>query len=169
MGNADFGVSRGAFGRLEIGSVFDGSSRGCGFPIGSGIFGEAMDRPAFLERILGVTAEVEGLKVIGFVVGPTTKLLGEGFGAGAGMYGCLRPLGSVTIGTLRGAEDGVTSPLDSPVNLGISSQLDATEGPTYAGLSGGPGIIVGGEGLRLEPFSFTRIVGFRLGPVDVVA
>lgn len=126
---AEVGISRGAFDKFEIRSVFDGSSRGCGFPIGSGAFGEAMDRPALLERILGVTVGVGGLKAIGFVVGPTMKLVGEGLGAGAGMYGCLRPLGSDTTGTLRGAEGGVTVPLDSPVNLELSSQLDATEGP----------------------------------------
>ena len=41
------------FDRFGVGSVFGSSIMGCGFPIGSGIFGEAIDRPAFLERILG--------------------------------------------------------------------------------------------------------------------
>ena len=61
----------------------------------------------------------------------------------------------------------MTIPFDSPVNLGLSSQLDAIEGRTWADVSGGPGIIVGGGGFRLEPLSFTTIVGFRLGPEDV--
>ena len=103
---------------------------GRGVPIGSGIFGEAIDRPAFLERILGVTVEEGGLNVIGFVIGPTMRLAEGGFGAGAGMYGCLRPLDSVTTGILRGAGDGVRIPLDSPTILGLSSQLDEIEGPT---------------------------------------
>lgn len=71
----------------------------------------------------------------------------------------MRPLGSDTIGIFRGEEDGVRIPLDSPMNLGLSSQFDEIGGPAYAGLSGGPVIIVGGGGLRPEPFSFRMMVG----------
>src|SRR5258708_38549776 len=58
-------------------------------------------------------------------------------GAGAGMYGCLSLLDSETEGALLVGDDGVRIPLDSPMNLGLSSQLEAVwpPGGVIAGLS----------------------------------
>ncbi len=50
------------------------------------------------------------------------------FGAGAGMYGCLRPPDSETAGTLLGGGEGLRIPFDSPTYLGLSSQLEAVKG-----------------------------------------
>src|SRR5215467_6236851 len=62
-------------------------------------------------------------------MGPTTTLGGVIFGAGDGMYGCLNPPDSDTEGIFLGARDGVSIPLDSPMNCGLASQfVDAVVG-----------------------------------------
>ena len=59
------------------------------------------------------------------LIGPTITLAGTFFGAGLGMYGCLRPPDSETTGILLGGDEGLSMPFDSPKYLGLSSQLDA--------------------------------------------
>lgn len=78
-------LAGGILDRSGIGSVFGGSLMFWGLPMGADAFGEAIDRPGFLERILGWTVAVGGLRMTGFVAGPTTKPEEADFGAGDGM------------------------------------------------------------------------------------
>ena len=59
------------------------------------------------------------------VIGPTITLGGTVFGAGAGMYGVFSPPDSETEGAFLVGAEGVRIPRDSPMNLGLSSQLEA--------------------------------------------
>lgn len=122
-----------------------GGSRLVGLALEAPGLGDAIDRPAVLGRILGGAVVEGGLGVTGLVMGPT-MMFGI-FGAGAGMYGCLRPPDSDTAGAFRGAGDGVRIPVDSPLNLGLSSQLDETGVVEYPGRSV-DGTIMGGGGVR---------------------
>ena len=105
--------------------IFGGSTLGGGLALNAPGLGEAIGRPVVLDRIFGGTVAEGGLGVTGLFVGPT-MMLGIIFGAGEGMYGCLRPPDSDTAGAFRGEGEGVRIPVDSPLNLGLSSQLDET-------------------------------------------
>src|SRR6266568_3879881 len=67
-------------------------------------------------------------------IGPTITLGGGIRGAGTGMLGCVSPPDSeVKRATFLGKGEGVRTPVDSPTNLGLSSQAEAEE--TTIGLS----------------------------------
>lgn len=94
----------------------------------------------------------------GGFIAPTMTLGGMFLVAGAGIYGCFSPPDSETGGIFRGGGEGVRILLDSPVNLGLSSQLELVEGAspvfsllfgveTAIGFSRGLSIIMGGFGL----------------------
>lgn len=88
-----------------------------------------MDR-AFLGDACGVSGgRIKGrIGIEGGFIAPTMTLGGVLFGAGAGMYGCFSPPDSETEGVLLGGGEGVRIRLDSPVNLGLSSQFELVEG-----------------------------------------
>src|SRR5947199_8049747 len=94
-------------------------------------------------------------------MGPAITLGWVVLGAGAGMYGCLNPPESETVGAFR-VDDGVRLPFDSPMNCGLSSQLAADDigvletASFSAALSGR---IRGGIGILLEPLTPTTIIG----------
>src|SRR5438046_7748572 len=94
-------------------------------------------------------------------MGPAITLGWVVLGAGAGMYGCLNPPESETVGAFR-ADDGVRMPFDSPMNCGLSSQLAADDFGVLetACFSGAlSGTISGGIGILSEPLSQTTDVG----------
>ena len=105
-----FESTGGVSGRGLVTSELDG-----GLALGGGPLGRLVGRGG-RGRILGIE---------GFVIGPTITLGGTILVAGAGMYGCFSPPESETAGALLGGDDGVRIPLDSPMNLGLSSQLEA--------------------------------------------
>src|SRR6266480_4167374 len=109
-GLTGFGSTGGVSGRGLVTSELDG-----GLVLGGGPLGMLVGRGG-RGRILGIER---------FVIGPTITLGGTILGAGAGMYGCFSPPESETAGALLGGDDGVKIPLDSPMNLGLSSQHDA--------------------------------------------
>jgi hypothetical protein len=87
--------------------------RGVGLAVGTGFLGRPVVRGG-----RGMIFGGEGL-----VMGPTMTLGGIIFGAGAGMYGVFRPPESETEGAFLVGAEGVRIPRDSPMNLGLSSQL----------------------------------------------
>lgn len=94
-------------------------------------------------------------------MGPAITLGWVVLGAGAGMYGCLNPPESETVGAFR-ADDGVRMPFDSPMNCGLSSQLAADDFGVLetACFSGAlSGTISGGIGILSEPLSPITIAG----------
>lgn len=112
------GLSGGEVCGRGIARSVDGSG---GDVIGGGIagwadvFGDGV-RGVGLAVIFGSVDGTASLGGLGEVIGPTTTLGGVGFGAGAGMYGCLSPPESDTIGTFLGGGEGVRIPFDSPMN-----------------------------------------------------
>ncbi len=105
------------------------------------------------------------------LIGPKITLGGTFFGAGLGMYGCFRPLGSYTVGIFLGGEDGLRIPFDSPKYFGLSSQLEivGVDVLDSAGLSNGLSSFIENEvpGL-LSGFGATMIDGRDDTPVDDV-
>lgn len=92
---------------------------------------------------------------------------GIALGAGAGMYGCRSPLEEDTGGALRGGADGVKIPLDSPMNCGLSSQLDAVGlGVSWKAVIFLSGVTSGGNIIFSELESARTIGGLTLGDCD---
>src|SRR5436305_14141852 len=94
-------------------------------------------------------------------MGPAITLGWVVLGAGAGMYGCLNPPESETVGAFR-ADDGVRTPFDSPMNCGLSSQLAAgdlgvLETACFSGALSGSSS--GGIDILSEPLSAITIAG----------
>jgi hypothetical protein len=97
------------------GLVTSEPDRGVGLAVGTGFLGEPIVRGG-----RGVIFGAGGL-----VIGPMMTLGGTIFGAGAGMYGVLNPPESETDGAFLIGAEGVRILRDSPMNLGLSSQLEA--------------------------------------------
>ncbi len=106
------------------------------------------------------------------LIGPKITLGGTFFGAGLGMYGCFRPLGSYTVGIFLGGGDGLRIPCDSPKYFGLSSQLEEIVGVDVAdsdGLSNRLSSSIGNEVPDLlSGLGATMIGGRDDTPVDDV-
>ena len=98
-----------------LGLVASEPDREAGLAVGTGFLGDPVVRGG-----RGIIFGGEGL-----VSGPTMTLGGTIFGAGAGMYGGFSPPESETEGAFLVTAEGVRIPRDSPMNLGLSSQLEA--------------------------------------------
>jgi hypothetical protein len=110
-----------AFGAGAIAGGFDTVSGGLGPDPRSKLLGEACTgaRSFVLTLAWGVGIEL---------IGPKITLDGTVFGAGLGMYGCLTPADSETVGIFLGGGEGLSIPFDSPKNFGLSSQLEEIVG-----------------------------------------
>lgn len=78
------------------------------------------------------------------------------------MYGCLNPEDSEIGGDFLGGADGVSILLDSPVNFGLSSQLELVEGDSNVFsvvLGVGRGTVIGFS----KGFSVIMIGGLKFG------
>ncbi len=109
-----------------MGSTSSGLGRSVRSGSGPAIAEDALvgvDRLVGLASILG---ERDGaiLGGLGEGIGPTITLGGGAFGAGAGMYGCLRPPESDIVGTFLVEEEGVRIPFDSLISWGLSSHME---------------------------------------------
>ncbi len=129
------------------------------------LFGEACTVEVSLVFDLGGELGTE-------LIGPKITLEGTFFGAGLGMYGCFRPLGSYTVGIFLGAGDGLRIPFDSPKYFGLSSQLEEIVGIDVldsGGLSNGLSSSIENEVLGLlSGFGATMIGGRDDTPVHAV-
>ncbi len=119
-----------------------GAPRADGFERFWGVLGDEPGSELLGEAWTGVVSLVLGLACeLGIeLMGPTITLAGTLFGAGLGMYGCLRPPDSETTGIRFGGGEGLSIPFDSPKYFGLSSQIEEigeVAGPDKAGLMNG--------------------------------